>query len=400
VADVHLGGSGHSSRALPVDVREEALTGGGAEGVGEGQQAQSERQREDAYRIHSVDEHCRGDDPVLESADSNGGLIGGFTTKEEDRVVAGARAENQEPLGGLSDVKAVASVSGEEARATVEDPMGSAEISGRLGEHGESPREPAVEREGAQSGTQGLAEAAAQAQGTSGKHDEKSAPSSGKEEDRTRDSKHVTAAWETLVRWGRFWRNLHKGDETDALTRTTKICVFGGGSFGTAMAVLLARNKPTLDIVLLVRDPKLVASINNDHINTRYMPKHSLPSNIRATTDAAEAIQGSQYAIHAVPVQQSAAFLKGVASLIPASLPIVSVSKGLEVSTLETMAELIPRALGRKGHPVAVLSGPSFSVELMDKKPTGLVAASKDPELARACQQLLASQYLRINTTR
>lgn len=62
--------------------------------------------------------------------------------------------------------------------------------------------------------------------------------------------------------------------------------------------------------------------------------------------------------------------------LLPPHVPIISVSKGLELGTGSMMSELIPQALGRR-HPAAFLSGPSFAKEVMDKQPTGFVAASK-----------------------
>ena len=61
---------------------------------------------------------------------------------------------------------------------------------------------------------------------------------------------------------------------------------------------------------------------------------------------------------------------------LPPNVPIISVSKGLELGTGSMMSELIPQALGRR-HPAAFLSGPSFAKEVMDKQPTGFVAASK-----------------------
>ena len=71
-------------------------------------------------------------------------------------------------------------------------------------------------------------------------------------------------------------------------------------------------------------------------------------------------------------MQASARFLEGIAPLVPPTLPILSVSKGLETGSLEMMSQLIPRALGNPRQPVAVLSGPSFSIELMDRLPTGV----------------------------
>lgn len=152
------------------------------------------------------------------------------------------------------------------------------------------------------------------------------------------------------------------------------------------------------------------------------MQEYTLPNNVVATTSFVEAIQGAQYAIHAVPVQHSRKFLESIAvsspllfsvpltglsvvfcrylqvqpthvrrhrlyhfclitmmslqDVLPPDVPIISVSKGLEVGSGKMMSEVIPSALGRK-QPAAFLSGPSFAKEIMDLRPTGVVAASK-----------------------
>lgn len=89
----------------------------------------------------------------------------------------------------------------------------------------------------------------------------------------------------------------------------------------------------------------------------------TLPQNVRATTDAAEAIAGAQYAVHAVPVQHSRAFLSSIKDVLPKDVPIICVSKGLEVGTGCMMSEVIPSALGRR-QPAVFLSGPSFAKEV------------------------------------
>lgn len=89
-----------------------------------------------------------------------------------------------------------------------------------------------------------------------------------------------------------------------------------------------------------------------------------LPRNVRATTDAQEAIAGASYAVHAVPVQHSRAFLSGVREVLPPKVPIVCVSKGLEVGSGCMMSEVIPGALGRR-QPAVFISGPSFAKEVM-----------------------------------
>lgn len=119
---------------------------------------------------------------------------------------------------------------------------------------------------------------------------------------------------------------------------------------------------------------------------------------MRATTDAVEAITGASYAVHAVPVQHSRAFLSSIRDILDNHVPIVCVSKGLEVGTGAMMSEVIPQALHRR-QPAVFVSGPSFAKEVMQGRPTGVVAASKDAKLARVVQELFASPCMRVNTT-
>lgn len=182
------------------------------------------------------------------------------------------------------------------------------------------------------------------------------------------------------------------------IQKLEKVVVFGGGSFGTAMGVALARAYPQVSVVLLLRDAYLCRDINELHVNTRYLKDFTLPNNVTATTSAVEAITGAQYAIHAVPVQHTRAFLAAIKDILPPTVPIISVSKGVEVATGQVMSDVIPSALGRK-QPAAFLSGPSFAKEVIAQRPTGIVAASKDAGLARDVQQLFASPSMRVNTS-
>ncbi|KAJ4977580.1 hypothetical protein NE237_008360 [Protea cynaroides] len=212
-----------------------------------------------------------------------------------------------------------------------------------------------------------------------------------------RDSrKAVKFAWEKLLRWSRTWRSKAK---TDVLERTKKVVVLGGGSFGTAMAAHVAGRKAELEVNMLVRDPHLCRSINDDHFNCKYFPQYKLPENLIATTDAKAALLGADFCLHAVPVQFSSSFLESIAQHVDPNLPFISLSKGLELNTLRMMSQIIPRALQNPRQPFIVLSGPSFALELMRKLPTAMVVASKDKKLANAVQQLLASRYLRISTS-
>jgi len=207
------------------------------------------------------------------------------------------------------------------------------------------------------------------------------------------------AEWRKLVRWSKIKRRREGGGNggmSDALRRTSKVVVFGGGSFGTAMASVLGQNKASLQVVLVLRDEALCKDINEKCINSRYLPDYELPPNVSATTDIEAAVEGAQYAVHAVPVQASRAFFTKNKAHIAPTLPIICLSKGLEVSSGLTMADLIAECLGEQ-QPLAIMSGPSFAVEVMQQKPTSVVAASTDVALAKTCQQLFACPYLRVN---
>jgi glycerol-3-phosphate dehydrogenase len=89
-----------------------------------------------------------------------------------------------------------------------------------------------------------------------------------------------------------------------------------------------------------------------------------LPFNIAATTEAAKALNGASFILHAIPVQASFEYLHGLKDLIPPNVPIINTSKGLHTEKLMLMSDIIPAALERN-QPFACLSGPTFAMELM-----------------------------------
>jgi glycerol-3-phosphate dehydrogenase (NAD+) len=114
-----------------------------------------------------------------------------------------------------------------------------------------------------------------------------------------------------------------------------------------------------------------------------------LPHRLRATTDPKECLPDATYIIHAVPCQYSRKFLEGVKEYIPPQTPVLSVSKGIETTSLGFMADLLRDVLG-KDRPLAFLSGPSFAREIVEGVATAVVIASEDLDLARDLAALVS----------
>jgi glycerol-3-phosphate dehydrogenase (NAD+) len=141
----------------------------------------------------------------------------------------------------------------------------------------------------------------------------------------------VKESWDKIVRWATR-RRAYLSTKEDVLASTKKVAIMGGGSFGTAMGTLLARNKRDLDVVILVRSDADARSINETHRNAKYLPQYELPPSVRATTDPAEALSGCDFIVHAVPVQSSKAFLRGVKDHVDPKTPLLCLAKGLGAS--------------------------------------------------------------------
>lgn len=177
----------------------------------------------------------------------------------------------------------------------------------------------------------------------------------------------------------------------------TKIAVCGGGSFGTAMANLLARNG--YPVSLLVRKPWVRDEINCEHRNPKYLSEYVLPSNLTATIDPVDAFAGAKLCVHAVPVQVTREFVLATREFIPTNLPVLCTSKGLEISSLSLMCELLPGMLGGE-RKYAYLSGPSFAAEIMQGLPTAVVVASDDMDFANGLCDMLSSPSFKVFTSK
>ena len=171
-----------------------------------------------------------------------------------------------------------------------------------------------------------------------------------------------------------------------------KVAVYGGGSFGTAMACVLGRKG--IPAVLVVRKPEVVKQINENNTNPYYQSDLLLPSKVTATLDPETAFADADFIFHAVPCQYSRAALEKVAHLIPPEVPVVSLSKGIEMSSLQFMSEILPECLGEE-QPLAYVSGPSFAQEIVEGIATAVTVASTDKDLASDLMALFTSSSFR-----
>ena len=176
-----------------------------------------------------------------------------------------------------------------------------------------------------------------------------------------------------------------------------RIAVMGGGNFGLALATIAARNG--IPTSLLVRSEEIADYINTHHRHPKYMQNVTFPTRIRATSDPKASLSDATYIIHAVPCQYSREFLTSVAEYVPNGVPVLSVSKGIETTSLGFMNDLLKECLGEE-RPYAFLSGPSFAREICEGVATAVVIASEDLDLARDLATLLSDSNFLCFTSR
>jgi glycerol-3-phosphate dehydrogenase len=176
-----------------------------------------------------------------------------------------------------------------------------------------------------------------------------------------------------------------------------KVVVFGSGSFGTAMATVVARNDH--DVVILTRREDVAVGINERHRNPSHLSEFQLSPRITCTTNAEKALENADAIVHAIPLQNTEAFLEGVKphvlKLKSRGCVFVNTSKGLRSDTLELMHETLDRVLG-SDYPCAFFGGPTFAGQLMNGTPSGGVMAATDIGLAKRAARLFSGPTMRV----
>jgi glycerol-3-phosphate dehydrogenase (NAD(P)+) len=172
-----------------------------------------------------------------------------------------------------------------------------------------------------------------------------------------------------------------------------QVGLLGGGSWGTTVASLVTRNVP---VTIWARNPETVTEINTRHTNEKYLPGASLPEKLVATNDIAEAVCNADVVVMGIPSQNFRKVLEEVKKHIRAWVPVISLTKGLELDTGMRMTEIINEVL--PGHPVGVLTGPNLAREIMAGQAAASVIAMEDEIIVRELQKVFQSGLFRVYT--
>jgi glycerol-3-phosphate dehydrogenase (NAD(P)+) len=176
-----------------------------------------------------------------------------------------------------------------------------------------------------------------------------------------------------------------------------KITVVGAGSWGTALAMVLADNGH--EVRIWGNRKEQIDEINEKHTNQRYLPGAELPSNIIAYTSLAEALKDVSTILLVVPTKAIREVLGKMKPLLEMPVTIIHASKGIEPDTSKRISEMIEEEIPADVlEHVVVLSGPSHAEEVALRHPTTITSASKNMQAAEMVQDLFMNQYFRVYT--
>ena len=172
--------------------------------------------------------------------------------------------------------------------------------------------------------------------------------------------------------------------------------VLGAGSWGTALAILIARNGHP--VTLWGHDPEHIARLSADLQNRRYLPDSLFPDSLSLSNDLKGVAASSDTLIVVVPSHAFRSTLSQVSGSMPDGSRIAWATKGLEHTTGKLMHAVVAEVLG-EDRPMAVLSGPTFAVEVAKNQPTAITVASTCKDFAGGLVSLLHNSAFRTYTT-
>ncbi len=188
---------------------------------------------------------------------------------------------------------------------------------------------------------------------------------------------------------------------TSRATDRRKVAIIGAGSWGTAVARVIAENHPELSVVIWAREKEVVRSINERHVNSVFLPQVILPSNIMAVASQREAVEGSYAVLIATPSRVVHDFVQKLKKLIPEKTCIGYLSKGFcrVHHEILTISQAIERVMPEAAEGLTAICGPSHAEEVSSRYNTTLNVASRSPRARREFVRLLQSPYIECRET-
>lgn len=177
--------------------------------------------------------------------------------------------------------------------------------------------------------------------------------------------------------------------------RYQNVAIIGDGGMGTVLSILLCEKG--VSTRMWGYDGRQLGEIERHRENRRFLPGYKLPDSLVFEAGDDRAMAGAELIVSAVPCQYTRAVWDRLRAHAPDGVPIVSVTKGVEIDTLLRPTEIIADALGRRP-PLAALSGPTIADELARKLPATACAAAEDEDLARSIQATFTCSWLRVYT--
>jgi glycerol-3-phosphate dehydrogenase (NAD(P)+) len=150
-------------------------------------------------------------------------------------------------------------------------------------------------------------------------------------------------------------------------------------------------------VLMWGRRQELVDEVNEKHTNSKYLDESVLPLGLRATTSLSEAFEYSNIYVLAVPAQTLRENLNAWKSMAQPNALFISTLKGIEVSTMSRMTEIISEVMETEN--IAIITGPNLANELVLRQPAGAVAAAASLPIAEKVQQLFTTPYYRVYTS-
>ena len=173
-----------------------------------------------------------------------------------------------------------------------------------------------------------------------------------------------------------------------------QIAILGGGAFGTACAIILARDAGR-DVTLWARQENLAAEIAAGRENIRRLPGVEIPERIQVTSEADRALHNASLVVLAIPSKFLRTALPPLREAIGPHVPVISGVKGIEPETLQRPSELIRELLGDR--PIVALGGPAHAEEFARRQPTSVVAAG-ERDIAERVQSVFSTDRFRVYT--